>query len=160
MKALKYIILSLFAAILATILVIIIYFAMSNRSYNTYTVKDVLKSSNIVLMRDKNQIATYGCEIHITGYIDGKARLDLSEYYSEKAQEMNISNRLAFNSMTDIEHLKNDTLEDLHVQIDLSGLIDIKSTFTEQFRSKFYLEYIPENVKEGNLKIEYHFFCM
>ncbi len=126
MKILKYIILSLVAIILATILAIIIYSTMSNRSYNTYIVKDVLKNTDVVLTRDSDQISTYSYEIHITGYIKGSAMLDISPC----------------------------------TQVKLSGKINMTNKVDEYFSEEIYIKYIPHNVEEGNLKIEYRFFCM
>ena len=126
MKILKYTIWSLVAAILAVILTIIIYFAVNNKSYNTYTIKDIFKSAEIVLQKDRDQISTYGYEIHITGYIKGSAKLEIYPY----------------------------------TQIELSGKINITNKVDEYFSEELYIKYVPHNVEEGNLKIEYRFFCM
>jgi len=151
MKVLKYIGWSILSAILLVILAL-----MYDDSYTAYIVKNVQKNSEFLLLPDKTKQTTASYNIHIVGYIDGHATLKLYEYYAVKIPERDINKSLPELVDDVMGNWLNHKDDNSYMEIRLSGHVDIKKA-SEYYGNGFYVKYVPYNVKEGNLKIEYHF---
>ena len=156
MKVFKYTIWSILSAVFLAILMVVAALVY-DESYSTYVIKHVQKNAEVLLKPDKNEINIASYDIHITGYIKGKAKLEFYEYSKIDIPENTSQNR----SVSDIveaiiEHRENDKKTTPYMEMALSGQVNIKRV-AEYYGVGFYVKYIPQNVKEGNLKIEYHF---